>query len=141
MSRSLISILMAGVLVLATSMLMMYAAAFALPSLSEEYYSTVFRSSNFEAQWLFYIHPFVLSAALLWFWHHLKDQLSEGRVAKAVEFGARYVAGAAANVQLHRYLLSDGDDLAVLWHRSGDGSRARVCRPTRLNHIGTLRNA
>lgn len=114
MSRSLISILMAGVLVLATSMLMMYAAAFALPSLSEEYYSTVFRSSNFEAQWLFYIHPFVLSAALLWFWHHLKDQLSEGRVSKAVEFGARYGVVAMFPVLLLTFSAIDISFLMVM---------------------------
>lgn len=114
MSRSLISILMAGVLVLATSMLMMYAAAFALPSLSEEYYSTVFRSSNFETQWLFYIHPFVLSAALLWFWHHLKDQLSEGRLAKAVEFGARYGVVAMFPVLLLTFSAIDISFLMVM---------------------------
>ncbi|MFN5168746.1 MAG: hypothetical protein ACK5DD_03925 [Cyclobacteriaceae bacterium] len=114
MSRSLISILMAGLLVLAASMLMMYAAAFALPSLSEEYYSTVFRSSNFEGQWLFYIHPFVLSAALFWFWHHLKDQLSGGRSTQAVEFGARYGVVAMLPVLLLTFSAIDISFLMVI---------------------------
>lgn len=114
MSRSLISILMAGLLVLAASMLMMYAAAFALPSLSEEYYSTVFRSSTFEAQWLVYVHPFVLSAALLWFWRHLKDQLNGGRVGQAVEFGARYGVVAMLPVLLLTFSAIDISFLMVI---------------------------
>ena len=60
MKNYLLSIILSGILVLLFSMVMLYTAIFFFPTLMEEYYNAVFRSSSFETDWLFYAHPFVL---------------------------------------------------------------------------------
>lgn len=79
MKKSINSILIAGVCVLLISVLLLYSVIYFYPSMMEEYYDQVFRSSSFETDWLFYIHPFVLSAALYWFWKSVANSF-EGSV-------------------------------------------------------------
>ncbi len=90
MTRSFISGLIAGALVLVASLLLMYGCIYLFPGLMEEYYNSVFRSSSFSTDWLFYVHPFVLSGALLWFWERYKTTFVGGAVAKAVEVSLVY---------------------------------------------------
>jgi len=72
MKKAIPSILISGILVLLVSLSVLYGMIYLLPSVMEEYYNPVFRSSSFETDWLFYAHPFVLSASLYWFWDHFK---------------------------------------------------------------------
>lgn len=90
MKKDIISILLAGVLVLLVSMGMLYMAIFLFPTLMEEYYNAVFRSSSFETDWLFYAHPFVLSIALRWFWDRYKDLFKGSVVLRALEVALAY---------------------------------------------------
>jgi hypothetical protein len=90
MKKYLVSVLIAGVLVLLVSMGMLYAAIFFFPNLMEEYYNAVFRSSSFETDWLFYAHPFVLSIALRWFWERYKDLFKGSVVLRAFEVALVY---------------------------------------------------
>ena len=90
MKKYLISVLIAGVLVLLISMGMLYAAIFFFPNLMEEYYNAVFRSSSFETDWLFFAHPFVLSIALRWFWERYKDLFKGNVLLRALEVALVY---------------------------------------------------
>ncbi|MBX2963998.1 MAG: hypothetical protein KF687_15910 [Cyclobacteriaceae bacterium] len=90
MKNYLLSIILSGILVLLFSMVMLYTAIFFFPTLMEEYYNAVFRSSSFETDWLFYAHPFVLSFALRWFWERYKDIFTGGVVMRAIEVALVY---------------------------------------------------
>jgi hypothetical protein len=90
MNKPITAILLAGFLVLMVSMGMLYIAIFFFPNLMEEYYNVVFRASSFETDWLFYAHPFVLSAALKWFWERYKDLFSGRAWLRALKVAIVY---------------------------------------------------
>lgn len=90
MKKDITSILIAGLLVLATSLSILYIAIFFFPSMMEEYYNAVFRSSSFETDWLFYVHPFLLSASLKWFWDRSKSLFSGPLLLRAAEAALTY---------------------------------------------------
>lgn len=89
-----------GIVVLAVSLAMLFAFIFLVPSLMEEYYNPIFRSNSFETDWLFYLHPFVLSAALFWFWEHSKKDLTGNWIEKAFKTALSYGFVAMAPVLL-----------------------------------------
>ena len=90
MNKSITSVLIAGLLVLLVSLGILYIGIFAFPSLMEEYYNSVFRSSSFDTDWLFYAHPFVLSAALKWFWDRSRDSFNGSLIWKAAGVSLAY---------------------------------------------------
>ncbi|MCU0397349.1 MAG: hypothetical protein MUC73_04510 [Cyclobacteriaceae bacterium] len=90
MNKNIISVLIAGLLVLLVSLGILYIGIFAFPSLMEEYYNSVFRSSSFDTDWLFYAHPFVLSAALKWFWDRSRDSFKGSLISKAARVSLAY---------------------------------------------------
>jgi hypothetical protein len=90
MKKDVTSVLLAGLLVLLISMVLLYAAIYLFPTLMEEYYSAVFRSSSFETDWLFYVHPFLLSFAIRWFWKRTKDQFSGSAFSVAFQLSLVY---------------------------------------------------
>lgn len=90
MKKDITSIFTAGIFVLLVSISLMYIAIFFFPFLMEEYYTTVFRSSSFETDWLFYFQPFVLSAALHWFWKRYKTMVTGSMLNKAAEVALAY---------------------------------------------------
>ncbi len=92
MNKNISSILLAGLVVLLVSVALLYIAIFFFPLLMEEYYNAVFRSSSFETDWLFYAHPFVLSAGLYWFWDRFKGILSGSFIIRAVKVAFTYGA-------------------------------------------------
>lgn len=90
MKKAIISILIAGLAVLAVSMILLYVVIYFMPGVMEEYYNDVFRSSSFQTDWMFYVHPFVLSISLYWFWDRFKEKLSGSWVLKALEISLVY---------------------------------------------------
>jgi len=84
------TILLAGATVLIVSVGVLYGLISFFPQVIEEYYSPVFRSNSFETDWLFYLHPFVLSVALFWFWNQ-STELSTGiGIVKALKISLTY---------------------------------------------------
>jgi hypothetical protein len=83
-------ILIAGFLVLLVSLALLYSIIYLLPTMMEEYYNPVFRSSSFATDWLFYAHPFVLSISLYWFWERFKSFLNGSIVWRAFEIALVY---------------------------------------------------
>lgn len=88
--NKIVTILIAGALVLVLSLAMLFGFILSFPSLMEEYYNPIFRSNSFQTDWLFYLHPFVLSAGLLWFWEHSKKELTGSLVTKAFKVALSY---------------------------------------------------
>jgi hypothetical protein len=83
-------ILIAGFLVLLVSLVLLYSIIYLLPTMMEEYYNPVFRSSSFATDWLFYAHPFVLSISLYWFWERFKSFLNGSIIWRAFEIALVY---------------------------------------------------
>jgi hypothetical protein len=98
--KNFVTILLAGATVLIVSVGLLYGLISFFPVLIEEYYSPVFRSNSFNTDWLFYLHPFVLSAAILWFWNRSKELIVETGVTKALKVSLTYGLVAMAPVLL-----------------------------------------
>lgn len=88
--KNLITILLAGVLVLIASVGLLYGFIYLFPALMEEYYNPVFRSNSFQTDLLFYVHPFILSAAMFWFWEISKEIFSGSMMARAYKVAVSY---------------------------------------------------
>jgi uncharacterized membrane protein len=92
MKRDITSVLIAGLSVLLASLALLYIAISFFPTIMEEYYNAVFRSSSFETDWLFYVHPFVLSAGLKWFWERFKGLFGGSMLVRAAQVSVVYGA-------------------------------------------------
>ena len=90
MKKGIFLVLLAGGVVLAASLVLLYTSIFLFPKIMEEYYNEVFRSSSFDTDWLFYVHPFILSAALKWFWERYKELFKGSIVTRGLEVGLVY---------------------------------------------------
>jgi len=83
-------ILIAGLLVLLVSLALLYSFIYLLPSIMDEYYNPVFRSSSFQTDWLFYAHPFVLSISLYWFWDRFKTTIKGSLTQRAFQISLAF---------------------------------------------------
>ncbi len=90
MKKTTTAILTAGFLVLIVSVALLFVVIYLFPALMDEYYNPVFRSSSFSTDWLFYVHPFVLSWALSWFWDRYKGLFTGSAMLRAVEVALVY---------------------------------------------------
>jgi hypothetical protein len=90
MNKKIVAILLGGIAILVTSLGLVYSAIALFPTIMEEYYNDIFRASSFETDWMFYIHPFVLSAALQWFWVRYKELFKGPNWIRALEVGLVY---------------------------------------------------
>jgi hypothetical protein len=90
MKKSFTPILLAGVLVLLVSLVLLYSVIYLMPGVMDEYYNPVFRSSSFETDWLFYVHPFILSISLFWFWDRFKSFFQGSLIWRAFEIALAY---------------------------------------------------
>jgi hypothetical protein len=86
MKKILISGIVSGILLLIVSILMLNVAIIMFPLTFEEYYNDTF-NSNGERDIFFYLHPFVLSFALAWFWHRFKGLFRGNMVVRGIELG------------------------------------------------------
>jgi hypothetical protein len=84
-----VSVLVAGIVLLLLSLGMFYASMLLFPSITEEYLSTVFRNAG-KADWLYYMHPFILSISLKWFWERYKDIFKGPVLLRAIEVALVY---------------------------------------------------
>lgn len=90
MKKTTTAILTAGFLVLIVSVALLFVVIYLFPALMDEYYNPVFRSSSFSTDWLFYVHPFVLSWALSWFWDRYKGLFTGSAMLRAIEVALVY---------------------------------------------------
>jgi len=89
MKKILISGIVVGIILFIFSILSLYLTIYLLPSLALEYYNPAFKS-NESGDILYFIHPFIVSFALAWFWDRFKSQLGKSFWVKDLEFGIIY---------------------------------------------------
>ena len=89
MKKIIISVLVSGIILLLLSLAMFYASIYLLPSVTAEYLGVVFRNSG-KADWLYYLHPFILSIGLKWFWERYKDIFKGSLLLWALEVALVY---------------------------------------------------
>ena len=80
--------LVSGFVLLGLSMVGLYATTWFLPSVAVEYFDPAFTSDRIM---LYYLHPFVISFALAWFWSRFKGILTGSFFTRGIEFGLIYV--------------------------------------------------
>lgn len=78
-----------GVVMLVLGAGMLYGGIYLFPRISDEYFSPVFRKAG-EADWTFYVHPFILAFALKWFWERYKGIFKGGFLLRALEVALVY---------------------------------------------------
>lgn len=90
MQKVIVNGLIAGVVLLIVSVGILYVALRTLPAIMEEYYNTdVFRGDGSRSM-LYYVHPFILSLALSWFWERFKGLFKGSFIFRGLELGIVY---------------------------------------------------
>lgn len=89
MKKVILSVLVSGFTLLLLSVAMFYASAYLFPAVTQEYLSSVFRSAG-KLDWLYYLHPFILSIGLKWFWERYKTLFKGPIIIRAMEVALVY---------------------------------------------------
>jgi len=89
MKKILISGLIAGCILFVFSYGGLYLAVKFFPSLFTEYNNPLFNSDG-SRDILFYLHAFIFSFALSWFWDRFKGMFKGASVLRGIEFGFVY---------------------------------------------------
>lgn len=89
MQKFLVKGLAAGAALLVLSYLALYLMVILLPSIAEQYYDPMFSFDGNKAA-LFFLHPFVLSFALAWFWRRFKGLFQGPFWWRGIELGLVY---------------------------------------------------
>lgn len=87
--KVILSLSIASAVLLAMSFIMLRLSIYLFPTLTMEYLSPVFRSAG-KMDWLYYVHPLVISIALLWFWERYKGIFSGPCILRAFEVALVY---------------------------------------------------
>jgi hypothetical protein len=90
MRKAFLPVLMASTLILLVSLLLLYSVIFFFPQMMEEYYNPVFRSNSFSTDILFYLHPFVLSVSLYWYWDRFKTAFTGSKIGRVFSTSMAY---------------------------------------------------
>jgi hypothetical protein len=90
MKKIVISGLGAGVVLLLLSILGLYITIWLFPSVAQQYFDPSFNLQADRAM-LYYLHPFIISFALSWFWVRVKGVLKGAFITRGIEFGLIYV--------------------------------------------------
>ncbi len=102
MKKIIIAGFVAGALLLALSVLGLYATIWFFPGLAVQYFDPAF-SVDSDKVILYYVHPFVISMALSWFWNRFKGVLTGSFITRGIEFGLIYTLIATLPMMLLIY--------------------------------------
>jgi len=115
MKKVLISGIVAGIILFVVSILSLYLTIYFLPDLALQYYNPAFKS-NETGNILYFIHPFIISFALAWFWDRFKGQLGKSFWVKDLEFGIIYcVVATLPNMWLIYSAMSVTLEQVITW--------------------------
>jgi hypothetical protein len=81
--------LVAGIVLLILSIFGLYSTIWFFPNLAVQYFDPAFASDSSKFL-LYFIHPFIISLALSWFWSRFKGLLTGSFITRGVEFGLIY---------------------------------------------------
>ncbi|MES2681252.1 MAG: hypothetical protein V4635_15260 [Bacteroidota bacterium] len=90
MKKIIASGLLAGTVLLILSETGLHLTVLFFPGIAAEYFDAAFDTEG-SKMGFFYLHPFVISMALSWFWTRFKGVLTGGFITRGVEFGLIYV--------------------------------------------------
>lgn len=106
MNQFLKSAIVAGIAIFAVSYGGLYAGLYLIPDFFDGYISPVFNSDD-SRNFFFYLHPFVLSFALAFFWGRFKQMLRGNDLMRGLEFGLLYALIALVPVMWITYSAVD----------------------------------
>lgn len=89
MKKIIFSVIISGFVLLILSLAMFYSSVYLFPTVAQEYFSSVFRTSG-NTDWLYYAHPFILSIGLKWFWERYKGIFKGSVLLRALEVALVY---------------------------------------------------
>ena len=89
MKKIILSVIISGCILLILSLVMFYSSVYLFPEVTQEYFSSVFRTSG-NTDWLYYAHPFIVSIALKWFWERYKGIFKGSVILRALEVALVY---------------------------------------------------
>lgn len=89
MKRVIKSGLIVGVILFVVSYGGLFLSIMFFPSLFVDYNNPLFNSDG-SRDLLFYLHAFIISMALSWFWERFKPLFKGGAIVRGVEFGLVY---------------------------------------------------
>lgn len=81
--------IMAGLILSAIYFLALFSGIYLFPQLVEEYYSPVFNMEGNKAI-LYFMHPFIVSFVLAWFWYRFKHFFKGSFWQRGIEVGSIY---------------------------------------------------
>jgi hypothetical protein len=119
MKKMIISGFISSIILLVVSVLMLNVALLLYPQTFEEYYNDTF-NLNGERDIFFYIHPFVLSIALAWFWQRFKGMFKGNFLLRGLELGVVFAVVAILPVMWITYsAISVSFIVVVTWFLYG----------------------
>jgi hypothetical protein len=89
MKKVFVAGLVAGIVLLILSVLGLYGTIWLFPSLAMQYFDPAFDTQSSRVM-IYYVHPFVISMALSWFWNRAKRVLTGSFLTRGIEFGLIY---------------------------------------------------
>jgi len=89
MKKIILTGLAAGVVLLILSILGLYLTIWLFPNLALQYFDPAFNTQS-DRLMIYYIHPFIISLALSWFWSRTKGILTGSFLTRGIEFGVIY---------------------------------------------------
>jgi len=81
--------IVAGITLLILSVIGLYATIWLFPSLATQYFDPAFDAQSSRVM-IYFLHPFVISMALSWFWNRTKGVLTGSFLTRGIEFGLIY---------------------------------------------------
>ena len=102
MKKVFVAGLVAGVVLLILSVLGLYMTIWFFPAIASQYFDPAFDTGSGKVM-LYYVHPFVISMALSWFWSRFKEVLTGSFLTRGIEFGIIYVLIATLPMMLLIY--------------------------------------
>ena len=102
MKKIIIAGLVAGGLLLILSVLGIYTTIWFFPKLAVQYFDPAFNTESGRVM-LYYVHPFIVSMALSWFWNRFKGVLTGSFITRGIEFGIIYTLIATLPVMVLIY--------------------------------------
>src|SRR3984885_14846916 len=89
MKKIIIPGLIVGAIFLALSISGLYLTSYFFPNVAMQYFDPAFDAES-DRILFYYIHPFIISLALSWFWSRFKAALTGSFITKGIEFGVIY---------------------------------------------------
>jgi len=89
MKKVLVSALVAGIVLLILSVIGLYLTIWLFPGLAGQYFDPAFDTQSSKIM-IYFLHPFIISLALSWFWSRFKGVLTGSFITRGIEFGVIY---------------------------------------------------